>query len=343
MLPTVIKQLKSMNDQRLVELLEKELSGAATDAEKKELDEWYRRNSERQAVWDMESPDEETELENRMLANLQQHMRMQQAPAKIRTLRPLLRVAAVVTACFFMAGAYFYLRRGNGGEPQKYGAIEARVNNAANRYVILPDSSVVILHPGSNISYHFSDKTRELNLEGEAFFDIRHDARHPFLIHTGAVTTTVLGTAFNIRAYKGQSVTVIVTRGKVSVSGGGATKVLAVLTPKQQVEVKQVKNVREQTKVVSQQTVENNPQPEWVKADMQFDELPFTQLVDKLESRYDVKISLKNPALGNCPITGRFSGTETLDQVLQIITSTTSTKYFKDGDKFVIDGTACIK
>jgi len=332
-----------MNDQRLVELLERELSGTASDAERKELDEWYHSNGEREAVWDIESPDEEIELEKRMLANLQQHMQTVQAPAKIRTLRPLLRVAAVLTACFFMAGAYFYLKHGNGGEPQASGAIEARVNNAANRYVILPDSSVVILHPGSNISYHFSDKTRELNLEGEAFFDIRHDARHPFLIHTGAVTTTVLGTAFNIKAYKGQSVIVVVTRGKVSVSDGHARKVLAVLTPKQQVEVNQVKNVQQQTKVVSQQTVENNPQPDWIKADMQFDELPFTQLVDRLKSRYDVKIALKNPALGNCPITGRFTGTETLDQVLQIITSTTSTKYFKEGDKFVIDGTACAK
>ncbi|MBT1712606.1 FecR domain-containing protein, partial [Fulvivirgaceae bacterium PWU5] len=60
---------------------------------------------------------------------------------------------------------------------------------------------------------------REVVLEGEAYFDIAHDAAHPFVIHTQGVTVQVLGTAFNVEAFTGQpAVVVTVTRGRVRVS-----------------------------------------------------------------------------------------------------------------------------
>ena len=70
------------------------------------------------------------------------------------------------------------------------------------QYVKLPDGSTVFLNAGSTIQVPegFGTVTRDVILTGEAYFDIHHDAKKPFIVHTGNVSTTVLGTAFNVKA-----------------------------------------------------------------------------------------------------------------------------------------------
>src|SRR5207248_3097180 len=94
---------------------------------------------------------------------------------------------------------------------------------AWTRHIVLPDSSTVVLHAGSRLLFPeaFSVNTREVTLVGEAYFDIVHREAQPFIIHTGQLKTTVLGTAFNIRAYdSSQEVMVSVTKGRVRVESG---------------------------------------------------------------------------------------------------------------------------
>src|SRR6202000_336004 len=93
-------------------------------------------------------------------------------------------------------------------------------NPRGQRSVVrLSDSTIVYLGPDSKINFpgRFNGKTRELNLEGEAFFQVKKDHQHPFIIHTGDVSTTVLGTSFKITAFKGEPLTVSVATGKVRV------------------------------------------------------------------------------------------------------------------------------
>src|SRR5690606_2859673 len=95
------------------------------------------------------------------------------------------------------------------------------VNSNEHRLLHLPDGSTVIVGVGSKLNYPSSFdslRTREVYLEGQAYFDIRHNPQKPFIIHTGKVATTVLGTSFNIKAWpEDQDITVTVTRGKVRV------------------------------------------------------------------------------------------------------------------------------
>jgi transmembrane sensor len=89
-----------------------------------------------------------------------------------------------------------------------------------HRQVSLPDGSKVWLSPATRVSYpnHFSSTTREITLIGEAFFEVVHDVKHPFVISSGKLKTVVLGTSFNIRAYpKATSAEVTVVSGKVGV------------------------------------------------------------------------------------------------------------------------------
>lgn len=86
----------------------------------------------------------------------------------------------------------------------------------------LPDGSNVTLNAGTRLSYpqRFNHKKREVVLlSGEAYFDIKHDIKKPFIVNADKTRTTVLGTAFNIRAYSFiGDVTVTVASGKVAVN-----------------------------------------------------------------------------------------------------------------------------
>lgn len=73
------------------------------------------------------------------------------------------------------------------------------------RHLTLPDGTTVVLQANSRLRYpeKFTGNTREITLSGEAYFDVAHDAQKPFIIHTGKIRTTVLGTAFKISAMPG--------------------------------------------------------------------------------------------------------------------------------------------
>lgn len=89
---------------------------------------------------------------------------------------------------------------------------------------MLPDGTQVHLNSESSLTYpeSFYTESREVHLEGEAYFVVSHDESLPFIIHTSEITTRVLGTSFNVRAYpEDEQVSVAVARGKVGLSNQG--------------------------------------------------------------------------------------------------------------------------
>jgi len=115
-----------------------------------------------------------------------------------------------------------------------------RINpNGQRSKIILSDSSVVYLGAGSRLRYPetFSAAKREITLYGEAFFEVTKNPKKPFIIHTGRVSTLVLGTSFKIEAFNNKALTVEVATGKVRVDriNGNRVESLAILTPGQRV------------------------------------------------------------------------------------------------------------
>lgn len=109
------------------------------------------------------------------------------------------------------------------------------------KYIVLADGSKIWLSPSSSFSYpdQFNGNLREVKLEGEAFFQIAKDKKHPFIIHTGDMSTRVVGTSFEIDAYKTQQhFMVTVVTGVVRVylpKLNGVAKQEVVLKPYQRV------------------------------------------------------------------------------------------------------------
>jgi len=204
------------------------------------------------------------------------------------------------------------------------------------RNITLPDGSSVVLHAGSKLDYaeSFDGPTREVRLEGEAYFDIAHNPHRPFIIHTGKVKTTVLGTSFNIKA-DARKVVVSVTRGRVKVED--ESKLLAVLTPDQQVQY----NLPDAK--AEQQTVNANTLvTDWTKEDMIFNGVSFEEIAATLSKRYGVPVKFRNQALKNCKIRASFSGTEKIEQVASVLSGIRNGAYQQLADgTIVLDGEGC--
>jgi len=93
------------------------------------------------------------------------------------------------------------------------------------RLLRLPDGTRVWINENSKLEYPevFSGKQRKVTLTGEAFFEVKRDTSKPFIIHSGRIETTVLGTSFNIMAYNGKAPVVAVRTGKVKVANSTTT------------------------------------------------------------------------------------------------------------------------
>lgn len=93
----------------------------------------------------------------------------------------------------------------------------------------LPDGTQVWLNANSTLTYptEFSRRNRTVRLVGEAYFDVACDEKRPFTVETGSISTKVLGTEFNIRAYTAADTHVTLVNGSVSVSSDSHDKVIS--------------------------------------------------------------------------------------------------------------------
>lgn len=110
-------------------------------------------------------------------------------------------------------GSYYSFNQYNLSQPKITSTITYK-NDI--RLISLPDGTRVWLNQNTEIDYpaRFSKNERNVTLKGEAFFEVKRDPSRPFIITSGAVKTTVLGTSFNVRAYNDNDAQVSVRTGK---------------------------------------------------------------------------------------------------------------------------------
>jgi transmembrane sensor len=315
-----------MNPQYLLTLLEKYQAGTCTEEELQQLENWY-------ASLGTDRPDEilhPQEEATRLLMQQQLQVlksRLATPERRIFPYKPMLRWAAVI---FMIAGAWYFF------QPERQQARVVAEKKEGNRYLILPDSSRVLLHEGSQLSYPqvFKGNTREVTLKGEAYFDIRENSHSAFIITTGKIKTTVLGTAFNIKATD-DKVIVSVTKGKVKVAEG--ERVLAILTSDHEV----VYNVPRA--IAEKKTVDAVAQASWIQQDMVFESVTMETIAATISKRYHVNIEFKTKALKDCLVRASFTGMEPLEEVLNVICMVRNASYvIENNQNVIIDGQPCL-
>ncbi|MEJ7692902.1 FecR domain-containing protein [Daejeonella sp.] len=304
-----------MDKSTFLRLLHKYLDGHANSEEKQFLSGYYNLfESEPDVVVLMRS-----NQRNKTKDQIQQEIWKNIALKNYGTtgVRPLWRnwvarisAAALVLIVSTAAVLYFINHK-----PAKQVALVRSVENKGHRLIRLADGSTVIVGSGSKLNYPSSfdgmDK-REVYLEGQAYFDIKHNSSKPFIVHTGRLETTVLGTAFNIKAWPAEEdIIVTVTRGKVKVDDHH--KLLGVITPNQQI------TYHKPEKSASQKKVDSQAYLTWKDQDLLFDDVTVADAAELLEERFKVRISFSDEQIRSKRFSTIFYKDESLDHVLKSI------------------------
>lgn len=251
---------------------------------------------------------------------------------------PWYRLAAAVLltvlASYFLFNLKTNISNDRAGKPP----IASLQTRQEHRLITLPDGSTVLLNGESKIDFPVVFNTsREVTLTGEAFFDIKHDSTKPFIIHAAGTKTTVLGTAFNIRAFpKETSVTVTVKRGKVQVENTHAER--EVITANQQL------SVNLYTDEVVQQQVETKDVAEWTKEeDLILDNIYLEDAVKIIEDQFDVTVQFDNSKMKLCRFTSTFLKHATLDQMLTAVSMVNNATFTLHKNTVTLYGQGCSK
>ncbi|WP_091148798.1 FecR family protein [Mucilaginibacter pineti] len=253
--------------------------------------------------------------------------------------RPLKWLAVAATS-LLLCGISFYMLKPavRIGQPLAVKTNTVKPPQQSGRkWIKLPDGTSVQLNNNSHLDYpdSFAGKTtREVTLSGEAYFDVKHDAAHPFIIHTGKITTTVLGTAFDISAYKANAkVTVTVSRGRVLVQE--ADRTLAILTRNQQL------RWTPDLSVPSKQEIDASTVTTWKDNDLIMDDITLAEAAGMVAKRYGVNILFKNDKVKACRFTAAFLNRNGIGQVLSVLSDITGAKLELKNGVVIIDGPGC--
>ncbi len=203
-------------------------------------------------------------------------------------------------------------------------------------HVILPDSSIVYLNSGSEIKYDISSKhkLREVYLTGEAWFHVKKDTLHPFIVHTPFYNVKVLGTKFNVNSYSGQNaITTTLEEGSIQIDGEDVSgqKQSAILHPGEQI------RYEKKEKKFYKTIVDAGLFTSWRENQLIYSDMEFRDLIKLLEDKYNVQIEVNDSTL----LKEHYSGSikdETIVEIMDIIQYTHPViQYHIQGDKIIIN------
>ena len=246
---------------------------------------------------------------------------------KINWFNNFLKIAAVLVVLFilwFVAAKQFVI-------PQNDVISFKTGNTSAEK--ILPDGTKISLNKNSSITYPtiFEGDTREIKLDGEAFFNVHHDVAHPFIIHTQGTDIQVLGTSFNVRAYNAQ-VQVIVNTGRVRFSKNNREVIL---------EKGQKGELLAHTATIIKSEVEEQKEvKQGKKLSFEFEKVSLGEVVEKLNQTFGKKISFSNQKIKDCKLTASFQDEE-LENIINVIAETFGLKVDIQKDLIILSGGGC--
>lgn len=247
---------------------------------------------------------------------------------KSRTRRlTLIRIfsTAAVFLLFLSAGAVYVFMRP--------ASLQTVSTCAETRTIHLPDGSTVVLNHYSSLSYpkKFKSDKREVQLSGEAYFEISKDKKHPFIVQAEAITIQVLGTHFNVDAYPDNpDVSTTLLTGSVAVRNK-SNSARIVLKPDETA----IYNKVEQKMT---RKIPGNAENEiaWRRGEFIFENLPLRDIARNLSNSFGTDIRISDTALQDYRITARFRHRENLGTILAALHNSGHFDYSKNEKQIVI-------
>ncbi|MDR3695921.1 FecR family protein [Mucilaginibacter sp.] len=271
-------------------------------------------------------------------------------------------IAAALLAgvCF---GAYFYSNYYQfATQPGPVAKLEvAKTSSRVKSKITLSDGTVITLNSETTLRYPpvFNGQTREVYLNGEAFFDVFKDHKHPFIVHAGKMNVKVLGTAFNIKSYANDTRTeTTLIRGAIEVTMADRPSDRIILKPNEKLILNKTKNT-----VIAKRGPDNNlitkhtdtvytnyaltnlthlksndttvVETSWVNNKLIFKDQAFNEIANQMERWYGVKIKFRNESVKDYRFTGVFENENVL-QALDALKLIESFNYkYKDETVYI--------
>ncbi len=268
------------------------------------------------------------------------------------------KVAVLISIC--ITAAYFILKKSNQHSiaslgPKVFLWQVKETPKGEKSTVVLADGTKVIMNSDSHLKFpaNFSGETREVYLTGEAFFDVTHNARMPFIIHTNRMNIKVLGTEFNVKSYPEDSTSeTTLIRGLIEVTLNDRPSDKIILRPKEKLVVSNEPSSKHISSIAT-----SSPTPEarllisslhyvsakdsaivetsWLDNKLVFQDESFGKLATDLERRYGINIRFSNSSVREFRFTGVFEK-ETIDEVLKALKLTEKFNYKIEGNNITI-------
>jgi ferric-dicitrate binding protein FerR (iron transport regulator) len=222
-----------------------------------------------------------------------------------------LKIAAAVVITF--AVSWFALDTKTAKElPQAMNTIHVPAGQTVN--LTLSDGTDIWLNAHTTLKYPsvFTGNRRELTLDGEGFFEVAHDPERPFIVHAGGYDIRALGTQFNVEAYsqnEGFSATLL----------DGSIQVTSTVDPSQSI-VLQPNTIAQlhEGRLVAK-TISDFDKYRWREGLISFNNMPFTELMEKFEKCYGIRIVVLNRKVKDFAPTGKFRTSDGADYALRVL------------------------
>ena len=232
------------------------------------------------------------------------------------------RVAAVLFVPILVLSAYLWMQGGK----KEVRMLEVRTNPGVVSMFNLPDGSRVWLNSASSLKYpsDFVADSREVELEGQGYFEVTHDASQPFIVHAGQeYEVEVLGTTFNVAAYADDDLietTLVEGSVNVHVQSVGGQELSRRIKPNEKA------TFTKTTRKLDVEAVNTDHETAWKNGEIIFRNHPMSQVLKVLSRHYHVKFMVKDSVVLNSIITAKFKN-EQLPQVMEYLRLASGIKY----------------
>ncbi|WP_158712866.1 FecR family protein [Parabacteroides pacaensis] len=313
--------MEKKNDK--IDLLHQQLINEITPEQKQELTSWKRMHPNNgdllQTLQRIELSPEITANGEEMRESILTDINRRIDKLIYRKIR--IRIVSIAASILFLVSTGIYLSYFFEKPDVEIALLELQNNTQSISSIILSDSTKVSLNVGSTLFYpeKFTAKSRNVQVEGEAFFQVTHNPEHPFVVNTKAVKVQVFGTKFNIKTNnQNDRVEVTLLQGSLGVHADTAQ---VMLEPGEQAVF------NESIHSLSKKKVDTSLYLAWYNNKFHFKNETLENIARQLEQNFNIQICITPERLKYKTFTGDFHSEEKLEEILHIITFGEKTGY----------------
>ena len=242
--------------------------------------------------------------------------KLQKSQRKVVLLK-LQRIAAVVMLPLLLASTWFYFQNTKlrNEIASNFTMQEIKTQPGLRSHLFLADGTEVWLNTGSTLNFPsvFTEDTRTVELEGEAYFRVAKNKEKPFIVKSENISVTALGTEFNVCAFNGDElISTSLVEGKVLIKNHSNKNQEVVLAPDEQLIYE-----KESAHFIKKQ-VNAEEVSAWKDGKLIFNDTPLAEVAGKLNHWFNANISIEDPAIRKYEYTATFTN-ENLSQVVELL------------------------